>query len=224
MQASDYVIAASLIVGLSGPALAQTPAPTVGQAETVENQWTVSGLIGTAFEDDPSINYGFQLGYQWARIFGAEFLAEFSPDFEMDNLFLAASPSVNAFMLNAIAAIPIGATGNFQPYVSGGFGGIKLKTDLFAEVEDFPEVNPLLDAADFSLDRTIQGSHTGFGGNIGFGAMSFGETVGFRADLRYYAAGDDPELLNDSPGDNFAEGLLSGLSFWRVNAGIAFRW
>jgi hypothetical protein len=234
MQASDYVIAASLIVSLSSPALAQDAEP----ASSIENHWTAAGFVGANFggetdlgDTDPSLEFGGQIGYLWAGAFGAEFLADFSPSFDMDNVFLLDSPSVNTYMLNLIAAIPLGDRDSYQPYVSGGFGAVSLSTDVFEDFDIDDEIDlDLDDLPPLTLENTIQGSHTGFGGNVGFGFMGFAEDIGFRADLRYYSAGNEPELENVDAagnvdrGDNFAEALVSGLNFWRANVGIAFRW
>ena len=50
---------------------------------------------------------------------------------------------------------------------------------------------------------------------------------GFRGDVRYFKTGSnntDVFDLNNIDGDVFTRVELSGMSFWKANAGIAFRW
>ncbi len=51
---------------------------------------------------------------------------------------------------------------------------------------------------------------------------------GFRGDVRYYTTrGSDADVFdlnNIGDGDVFRDVELSGISFWKVNAGLAFRW
>ena len=109
-------------------------------------------------------------------------------------------------MFNAIGVVPIGAERNFQPYLSAGVGSIQLAGDVFEELQ--------------AVD-TVHESHSTFGTNIGGGIMAFGNHVGFRTDLRYYRASSDDTLT----GTNIlAQEVLSGLTYWRANFGLGFRW
>ena len=61
--------------------------------------------------------------------------------------------------------------------------------------------------------------------NIGAGIMLFVNNLGFRADVRYYKATTDNNLTtNDPTTSQFNQALLSGIDYWRANAGVAFRW
>jgi hypothetical protein len=109
---------------------------------------------------------------------------------------------MNSYMANAIGVLPIGAKGQFQPFVSGGYGGIQMR---FANVPGNASDNQL----------------TG-GANVGTGVMAFGGSVGIRAEARYYRA-----MNNDTPSGTLVQtatqALLSDLAFWRTNVGIAFQ-
>ena len=84
-------------------------------------------------------------------------------------------------------------------------------------------------------------SQSKFGWNLGAGASAFGGgPVGFRADIRYFRAVSSSNvdnvltddiledavdgILETSTTDRLTRGLLSGLSYWRANVGVAFRW
>jgi len=116
------------------------------------------------------------------------------------------NPRVNSYMGNAVGAIPLGARGQYQPYVSGGYGGIQMR---FANLPS---------SATSSSNNQLTG-----GANIGSGIMMFAGKVGFRADVRYFRA-----MKNDTPSgtlaDQVTQTLLSDLGYWRTNAGIAFQW
>jgi hypothetical protein len=131
----------------------------------------------------------------------------------VNNALLANNPNVNAYMVNAIGSIPIGEDGKFQPYVSGGFGGVQLRSDV-------------LNVAGLPSSGTVTANQTKFGGDIGAGVMAFAGNVGVRADVRYFRAftSDDLSTNPNTPADLFAEQLLSGLDFWRANVGVAVRW
>src|SRR6185295_15619678 len=72
-------------------------------------------------------------------------------------------------------------------------------------------------------------SGTRFGWDLGGGVMAWSEkNWGFRGDLRYYRTGTNDTAdfdLNDiGDGTDFTRFELSGISFWKANAGLAFRW
>jgi hypothetical protein len=54
--------------------------------------------------------------------------------------------------------------------------------------------------------------------------MAFGTHLGFRTDVRYYRAMSDETPVEDTVGETLTETLVSGLSYWRANVGLAFRW
>ena len=73
---------------------------------------------------------------------------------------------------------------------------------------------------------TISASQTKFGTDIGGGFFSFAGKWGARGDIRYYntSTNDPGKSLTGTPSDTFTQALLSGLSFWRGNLGVAYRW
>jgi hypothetical protein len=107
----------------------------------IASHWLVSGSIGSDFEndaDDPSVNFAGTAGWLYHGVIGGEFQANFTPDFNLNPAivsaapFLADEPSINTYMLNLIAAAPLMAGGQFQPYVSGGPGWFKMHGDTIA--------------------------------------------------------------------------------------------
>jgi hypothetical protein len=197
------------------------------------------GGIVTDISDDQSLDLGFSVGYLWRSIVGAEFMAGFTPNFNLANTFVAsdATPAVNTYMVNAVAAIPLGVDARFQPYVSGGFGGITMRGATVASGLTAAGVSSTTsgNAANDIFDPDE--SHGG--GDIGFGLMGFMGNWGVRGDLRYFRAfGSDTENLSatttttttagttgtTTTSSGVVTGLLPGLDFWRANIGIAFRW
>jgi hypothetical protein len=102
--------------------------------EPTTSYWTASGFVGSNFgagADSATVDFGGQLAYLYRGMIGAEFLADFAPHFRINNALLADNPNVNSYMLNVIGAVPIGWDARVQPYVSGGLGGIQLRSDMF---------------------------------------------------------------------------------------------
>jgi len=252
MKLKGFVITA-VVVGLSGPAFAQTGSgqqtaanPPASQAVAVltpaddnPRGWMASGFIGTNFggsrksnvdlaliEDlnsntSTSVNFGGQVGYLARGVIGGEFLADFSPGLGgFDNLLFKNPPNLNSYMFNLIAVAPFGHAQSYDPYVSGGIGAVTLDSTIF--VTD-PTRTPLAALA----TQTASGSK--FGWNIGGGLMAWSEkNWGFRGDVRYYATNShntDVLLdLNNIDEVEFTRLELSGIRFWKANAGVAFRW
>ena len=198
----------------------QTTTADFDDVDSTPGGWFASANVGSDFgqsADDSSVGFGGALGYT-SGWFGAEFLAGFTPNFQIRNQFFSDEPQVNSYMFNLMAGVPMGSEKNCQPFVSGGIGALTLRSDdLSGEVDnDFNE--------NFASDDTQ------FGGNIGFGIMGFAQNVGIRADVRYFRAFGDNALedaLNLDPGtfeDNSPINILPGLDFWRANIGLAFRW
>ena len=221
MRMKHYAIAVALLAGWASTATAQTspggiarpPAATAG--DEYGSHWVAAGFVGTTFgldADDAAFDFGGQIGYLWGGVFGAEFLADYSPNFNISNILLADNPKVASYMVNAIAAAP---WGNWQPYVSTGIGSIQMVTDVFLGNTTDPN---FIDLGTNEVDKSR------FGWNLGAGVMGFAKSVGFRADIRYYRARTDNTFVADNLGDEVTLGLLSGLQFWRGNVGVAFRW
>lgn len=199
------------------PAPAQPAPPGAANVhDSPASFWTVSGFVGSNFgaaADSASVDFGGQLAYLYRGAIGAEFLADFAPHFRINNALLADNPNVNSYMLNVIGAVPLGSESQVQPYVSGGLGGIQLRSDM---------VNF---ATTGVVGTTTPANQTKFGGNIGAGVMAFAGNVGVRGDVRYYRAFHSDISTNaTTAADIFAQNLLSGLDFWRANIGIAVRW
>jgi hypothetical protein len=192
----------------------------VDDVDSTPGGWFAAAHIGSDFAqsaDDSSVDFGGALGYT-SGWFGGEFLAGFTPNFQMRNRLFVDEPQVNSYMFNLMAGVPVGREKNWQPFVSGGIGAITLRSDDLSGEGD----------NDFSENFTSDDSQ--FGGNIGFGVMGFAENVGIRGDVRYFRAFGDNALenaLNLNPNtfdDSSPINLLQGLDFWRANIGLAFRW
>ena len=228
-----WTIAAALTVALPAKAHAQEPGPPPpqnpsatstksddnggsGWISATQSRWTAAGFVGAnygASATSSSVDFGGQVGYLYRGIIGGEFLADFAPKFNITNAFLADRPNVNAYMLNAILAVPLGTEAAIQPYVSAGLGGVQLRSNMLAVSSD-----------PTSLQTTA--NQTRGGGDIGFGVMGFAGNVGIRGDVRYFRAftNNTVTTTGSNASDVFAQNLLSGLDFWRANIGIAVRW
>lgn len=153
---------------------------------------------------------------------GGEFLADFSPGLgSLDNALFTQSPDVNSYMFNLIAVAPFGHAKMVDPYISGGIGVVTINADIFT-------LNPFGATPLTSLD-TLNVGGSRFGWNLGGGIMAFSErNWGFRADLRYTrTTGNDTDIfdINDiGDGSIFTDVALSGLSMWKGNFGLSYRW
>src|SRR5215468_10380815 len=117
------------------PAPTQPPLPDATNArQPNDSYWTASGFIGSNFgagANSASVDFGGQIAYLYRGLIGAEFLGDFAPNFHINNALLADNPNVNSYMANVIGPVPIGSEATVQPYVSGGLGGIQLRSDMF---------------------------------------------------------------------------------------------
>ena len=240
MRIADFVITAAAVAGLSGTALAQTPAttppvPTNPVANTsynsTDDHWIASAFVGSNFgsgrtdnltgldvdSSSTSINFGGQAAYLWGGYVGAEALVDFAPSFAITNLLFQDNPSINTYMANGIVAAPIGSEDRFLPYFSGGVGAVQMRSTIFA-------IDPATASGPALATLTADGSR--FGGNVGGGIMGFSGSWGFRGDLRYYKTSVDNniDLTDFGNGNVFTQSVLSGLAFWKANVGVAFRW
>jgi hypothetical protein len=241
-------MAAALTAALSGAAAAQTGAPqqpattppsaSAASAQTpttaviagqTRSHWLASGFVGSNLttntenfdldDSQASLNFGGQLGYLWRGIFGAETLADFSPSMDVTSVAFDSSPNVTSYMANAIGSVPLGAEGQFQPYVSGGVGTILMAAD----------VNQLLIAQPVdsigATQASVRSTQTRFGTNVGGGLLAYAGNFAVRTDVRYYHAASDATSPEDgTPADAITETALAGLAYWRANVGIGFRW
>ncbi len=242
MRAHPLVIAAVAALSLSSPAIAQTPpspvpAPPPTAAPPFEppappprpqstdhfvvtrpSNWILSGFVGSNFgpDNDPdsvTADFGGHLGYLWRGRIGGELVGTYTPGFRLNNALVNGSPNVNTYMANVIGAIPLGADGRFQPYISGGFGNVQMRADV-------------LNVAIGGVTGVTRSNQSRFGGDLGGGLMGFAGNVGFRADLRFYRAFETDALSPKAatPENVFTSALLSGLDIWRANVGLAVRW
>jgi opacity protein-like surface antigen len=213
------------------------PPPAVVAAVVEESEyepWIASFNLGNYFDastdvqkflivTDPGVErisrnwaFGGQIAYVWRQSnLGAEFLADWAPEFLVPTLLFSDKPTVSAYMFNAIYGVPFGHVGNFRPYVSAGIGAIHMSADLI-------QIDTNL------IETTISASQSRFGGNWGLGGLGYVGRVGVRADIRWFRATRDSALdlnvdntlLNDT--SRLVE--LSGLKYWRSSLGLAFRW
>ena len=182
--------------------------------------WFASAHVGSDFgqsADNSSVDFGGALGYT-SGWFGAEFLAGFTPNFQIRNRLFVDEPQVNSYMFNLMAGVPMGREKSWQPFVSGGLGALTLRSDdLSGDINN-------------QFNENFASDDTQLGGNVGFGIMGFASNVGVRADVRYFRAFGDNALenaLNLNPNtfdDRSPINILPGLDFWRANIGLAFRW
>jgi hypothetical protein len=199
------------------------PAPT-----TTYYPWVASGFIGSSFSTSSNtlqntlesnnnvpagLTYGGQVGYLWHGIVGGEFIADFAPDVGFDSILLASQPHVNSYMGNVIGAYPFGPDGNYQPYVSGGFGSIGVRGEFFTLPDDVGN------------RIAVEADQQRWGGNLGGGMFAYYNRFGVRGDVRWYRSSGGGDILNsDTFADDAARALLSDLHFWRGTIGLAFRW
>jgi hypothetical protein len=196
------------------------PAPTATQTSNASDNygsapssWFASGFVGSNFgasSDGAGMDFGGSVGYLWHSIAGAEFVAGFTPNFQLqNNILLSDEPQVNTYMFNAIGAIPLGVNANWQPFVSGGLGALTLGSAT---------VNTGDNTGAGTAANTFEPDDSRFGGNIGFGVMGFAGNWGLRGDVRYFKA------FSDNAPDSAVQAILPGLDFWRANIGVAVRW
>jgi len=237
MRSVNGLLAAVMVSGLAGTAWAQTPPPTpaapaMAPADTVgqaRSHWLASGFVGSNFgsanndlvsvDRSRSFDWGGQVGYLWRGVLGGEFLANFTPSLGINTIgVLFDNPNVSSYMANAVAALPLGAQAQFQPYISAGLGGIQMK---------FPNgiigsgivVNGVVTNV-----TTSSVSQTGGGSNIGGGIMAFAGKIGVRGDARYFHANSFSSFDATSFTNLVTQSLLSDLNFWRADIGVAFQW
>jgi len=196
-----------------------------------KSHWIASGFLGSDFgsqSNGSSMTVGGSAGYLWNNWVGGEFLAGFSPDFQLQpsapNAFLLSgnNPAVNTYMFNAIGAVPLGPDANWQPFVSFGFGTIQLRTGL-------NNISTSVGTGSTTTTTAFNSNESRAGGNFGFGLMGFAGNWGVRGDVRYFRAfnldtTDNSSTSNGSTSTGSDLNILPGLSFWRANIGVAVRW
>jgi len=175
----------------------------------------VSGVTSMG-DAESSVDFGGSVGYLWHNVFGAEFQANFTPNFNLQNSLAASTstPQVNTYMFNVVGAAPFGADARWQPYISGGFGAVTLSGDT---------------SNSSGIEEAFNVDDNRGGGNIGFGLMAFLGGWGVKGDVRYFRAFTDDNNVSTVTNVNGSttttiDSSLPGLTFWRANIGLAFRW
>jgi hypothetical protein len=195
-------------------------------------------------DSNASADFGGSIGYLWNSVAGAEFVAGFTPNFQMQNtqLVSGAQSNLNTYMVNAVGAVPLGTDGRFQPFVSGGFGAVTLRSEPSSFVTGV-STNGNTTTASNGVTSTLNPDETRAGGNIGFGLMAFLGNWGVRGDVRFFhafssdnATGSNSTSTSTSTSTGTTAGatttsdatngteMLPGLNFWRANIGLALRW
>jgi hypothetical protein len=186
-------------------ASAQTVLTTPDEYPALTNEWSAAGSVGSTFGsdqfDNAHVDFSGNLTYLRQGMFGGEFLAGFAPNQAITRLG-GIENDINNYMVNAIGAVPFGEEGNFQPFVSGGFGLLTSHSSAS-------------DAVQASLGTTDL-NDTEPGANIGFGLMGFQNQWGFRTEVRYFSQ------LGTASSNPL--GIPQDLTFWRANAGVSYRW
>jgi hypothetical protein len=228
------------------------PAPAIVGAQERTYPWIVTGYLGSSFGSngsnqtvfvnpavlnsaiqttavpiqtngtDGGLTYGFQVAYL-KRYVGGEFIAEFAPNFRVSSLALADEPSVNSWMFNVIGTVPIFHS-SFEPFISGGVGGVTMRTKTFTADGANIFVGPNVTAVALN---TINNTETKFAYDLGGGFFAYASRWGIRGDVRYYwvSTFEGAKLENGpTPGTDFTQSLLSGLQYWRANLGLSYRW
>lgn len=211
MSARKHVISALLGI------LSLIAVPRAASAD-----WLFTPFIGTAFsvgadfgdtfegalEFERRFTYGASLGYMGAGVIGFEFDFGYSPNFfetttiDDDDFNFSNDSNVTTLMANVVLGIPVGGTTGpgFRPYAVGGVGLMRTHVEgagLFFE----------------DLDSNDWGFNVGAGFH-GF----FTDNFGIRGDIRYFRA-----FTSDDEGDDLLFDI-SDFDFWRVTAGVTFRW
>jgi len=194
-------------------------ATSFSSIQTATSAANIPVVVNTS---DGGLTAGFQVGYL-RRYLGGEFIGDFAPTFRMSSLLLAKNPTVNSWMFNAIGAVPLGSEDRFQPYGSIGIGGITMRSQTFAD-SAIPVIT--VDGTFATAQNTINTTRTAFGWNVGGGFFAYVNQWGIRADARWYKAQtfSTNNLNNGTVQSDFTQALLSGLSYWRANLGVSFRW
>ena len=152
--------------------------------------------VGAGFggrTDDHKIAYGGSLAFASERgVLGIGVDLGYTPDFIGTTG--VGNNNVTSLMGNLMFLTP----GRTRLYASGGLGLMKTRVE---DVHGF-----------FRVDSNDLGA------NLGGGVMLFpGDSIGLRADVRYFRNLTDPEPDAEFDVD------LGGLSFWQATGGITFR-
>lgn len=161
------------------------------------------------------LNFGGSLGMMGNGIFGFEVDYNVTPNFFQikgpteDIELLDFDSSMQTLMGNLVVGAPIGGTTGrgIRPYASGGVGLMRSNLSSPGDLFDDLSTNEL-------------------GINVGGGLIAFlSDTVGLRADVRYFRGleqeeDDDPAEDDDFIDEDFG---FEDFNFWRAVIGVTFR-
>ena len=179
--------------------LAATPA----SAQTTGGLATpfIGVVTDTPTEENRTV-YGGSVGFT-APVVGFEVDFGYTPNFfEIEDDFgeLDSEGSVTTLMGNLLVGAPLG---RLRPYGTFGAGLMRSNIGFFDVFDDL--------------------SRNDFGINYGGGLMLFlGENVGLRGDIRQFRNIRNEDIDDDFPEPNDLE--LGDFTFWRLTAGVTFRW
>jgi hypothetical protein len=108
--------------GLATPGVARAQALADTTRTIAEHEFVVSGFVGPTFGadvDDVDTGLGGAFTYLHGGMFGAEFIANVTPDLNLDSD-LIEDGNVNSFMFNGVAALPLGEAGRWPRSCRGG--------------------------------------------------------------------------------------------------------
>jgi opacity protein-like surface antigen len=166
----------------------------------------VSGANGTTTTSkfDHKVDYGVSVTGMGAGVIGAELDFGYSPNFfsntsNSNAIQFSSSSNVTTFTGNLIVGVPVGGHGaQVRPYAVGGVGLIR------SNVQDAAGLFTVNTKNDFGFD-------------IGGGVMGFfSQNVGLRGDFRYFRG-------FRGTNDNVTGLGLSNFNFWRISAGVSFK-
>ena len=202
------------------PLRRRRPTPTSTTSIRTPGGWFASAFVGSDFgqsADESSVDFGGALGYT-SGWFGAEFLAGFTPNFQIRNQFFVDEPQVNSYMFNLMAGVPMGSAKNFQPFVSGGIGALTLRSDDLSG-EGQQRFQRELRVGRHAVRREHRVRRHGV-------CPERGHPRGraLLQGVRRQRARRRPEPRPGTFEDNSPINILPGLDFWRANIGLAFRW
>ena len=132
------------------------------------------------------------------------------------------SPNVNSYMFNLIAVAPFGHAHSYDPYISGGIGAVTLNSTIFT-------IDPTLDSEPQRNSEPRRSAGRDSDGTSAAeswrGPKRTGASAATCGTTRPAANNTDVfDLNNIGDGSVFSRVELSGISFWKANAGLAFRW
>lgn len=173
-------------------AFAVVTAAAPASAEGVFSPYIGSNFAGRT--DKNSTPFGGSLGVIGGSGLGFELDVGYTPDSLVSG---TSSGNATTIMGNLVFAAPPAGAG-LRPYVSGGFGLVRLNVESVGEVFDV--------------------TRNDFGVNAGAGLMLFAtRSVGIRGDLRYFRSLQDANA--SFPGFD-----LGDFDFWRGSVGVTFKW